>query len=219
MEFGVVFLAGCLLEGELNMSYILDALKKIEHEKNSKTRAGGRLNITGDLFVERQHHSPKDGVWRLLLLVAAASLFTFAVTWFVFRGKGQEKVTAAVPTVIAPSPVIVPPVKPVQMAPAVNTPAVQEMKPPPAVNEVSQRQLKQSVQLIQAPADIKLAGIAWQDEHSARRAVINGFLLKEGAQVSGAKIVDIQTDRVRFSSANGIFEIRLDALSQPEVKR
>lgn len=216
--FGVAFLAGCLLEGEFNMSYILDALKKIEHEKNCKTRADGRLNITGDLFVERQHNSPKDGVWRLLLLVAAASLFTFAVTWFVFREKGQEKVTALVPAVIVSSPIVVPPVKAMPIAAPVATPAVREMKPPPAVNRVSQRPLNQSVQLIQSPADIKLAGIAWQDEHSARRAVINGFLLKEGAQVSGAKIVDIQTDRVRFSAANGIFEIRLDALSQPEVK-
>ncbi len=72
---------------------------------------------------------------------------------------------------------------------------------------------------VRAPADIKLSGIAWQDERSARRAVINGFLLKEGAAVSGAKIIDIQIDRVRFSSPAGQFEIKLDAVLPAEVKR
>ena len=74
-------------------------------------------------------------------------------------------------------------------------------------------------QTVQAPADIKLSGIAWQEERSSRRAVINGFLLKEGAVVSGAKISEILADRVRFSSAAGTFEIRLDAVLPAEVKR
>jgi general secretion pathway protein B len=78
---------------------------------------------------------------------------------------------------------------------------------------------KQLVQTVQPPADIKLSGIAWQDERAARRAVINGFLLKEGAVVSGAKITEIKADRVRFSSAAGQFEIKLDAVLPPEVKR
>ena len=77
---------------------------------------------------------------------------------------------------------------------------------------------KQPLQSVQAPTDIKLSGIAWQDEHSARRAVINGFLLKEGAVVSGAKIADIQADRVRFLSPTGLFEIKLDAVLPAEVK-
>ncbi|GAC1466137.1 MAG: hypothetical protein PVSMB11_01550 [Desulfuromonadaceae bacterium] len=72
---------------------------------------------------------------------------------------------------------------------------------------------------MQAPADIKLSGIAWQDERRARRAVVNGFLLKEGAVVSGAKIIDIQADRVRFSSSTGLFEIKLDAVLPAEGQR
>ncbi len=69
------------------------------------------------------------------------------------------------------------------------------------------------------PADIKLSGIAWQDERAARRVVINGFLLKEGAVVSGAKIIEIQADRVRFSTGTGQFELKLDAVVPSEVKR
>jgi general secretion pathway protein B len=78
---------------------------------------------------------------------------------------------------------------------------------------------KQPVQTVQAPADIKLSGIAWQDQHTARRAVINGFLLKEGSVISGSKIVDIQADKVRFSTPSGEFEIKLDAVLSPEIKK
>jgi general secretion pathway protein B len=85
-------------------------------------------------------------------------------------------------------------------------------KPQPAVP-------KQVAPTVPAPADIKLSGIAWQDDRSGRRAVINGFLLKEGAAVSGAKITDIQADKVRFSTPGGFFEIKLDAVLPAEVKK
>ena len=64
-------------------------------------------------------------------------------------------------------------------------------------------------QVMAAPADIKLSGIAWQDERRARRAVVNGFLMQEGGVVSGAKITDIYQDRVRFSLSGKAFEIPL----------
>jgi general secretion pathway protein B len=92
-------------------------------------------------------------------------------------------------------------------------------RPPRKKNTSQSVALKQPTQSVPAPADVKLSGIAWQDERGARRAVINGFLLKEGAVVAGATITDIQADRVRFSSAAGAFEIRLDAVFPSEVKR
>ena len=78
---------------------------------------------------------------------------------------------------------------------------------------------KQVTQTVQAPADIKLSGIAWQDERAARRAVVNGFLLKEGAVVSGAKVIDIQSDKVRFSGPSGLFDIKLDGALPVETPR
>jgi general secretion pathway protein B len=50
-----------------------------------------------------------------------------------------------------------------------------------------------------APTDLKVTGIAWQDERSARRAVVNGALIGEGAVASGARVVEIRQDQVRFS--------------------
>jgi general secretion pathway protein B len=69
---------------------------------------------------------------------------------------------------------------------------------------------KIAVQTIPAPADIKVSGIAWQEERAARRVVINGFLLQEGTTVSGAKVLEIHQDRVRFSSPSGIFDVPMD---------
>jgi general secretion pathway protein B len=107
-------------------------------------------------------------------------------------------------------------------APRANSAKAGNVENPERSTRIPDRQTKaQSIpaQSVVPPADIKLSGIAWQDERSARRAVINGFLLKEGAVVSGAKISEIQADRVRFASAAGTFEIRLDAVLPAEVKR
>jgi general secretion pathway protein B len=248
------------------MSYILDALKKIEHEKNKK-RSDGRLSVASDLFQERKQPASRAGIWKIAVLIAGASLVTGGGTWFALHGKNTGSVVAVRPltppqAVPAIPPVVVPPVPmpapipapiPVQAvappsvvpsvvpSPAAAAPqetsedredddsrlsrkarrAIARGKAQPVVQKPATQavQTVQPVQVVAAPADLKLSGIAWQDERAGRRAVINGFLLKEGAVVSGAKIIDIQADRVRFSSAGGQFEMRLDAVLPAEVKK
>ena len=233
------------------MSYILDALKKIEHEKSKKAGPGGRVSISGDLFQERSRPPSRAGIWKIVLLIAAASLVTAAGTWFVLLGSGRKSVAVVRPATPPPAaPVtqpVVAPAAPLPLqtpaAPAAAPPAIPSVPGPAAPKstettggeEVSPREAgrskkriraqapspypKQAVPTVPPPADIKLSGIAWQDERAARRVVINGFLLKEGAVVSGAKITDIQSDRVRFSSPAGQFEIKLDAVVPSEVKK
>ena len=245
------------------MSYILDALKKIESEKRKKVLPDGRINISGDLFQERKQPKSGGGIWKIATVVVVASLLTAGGTWYFLR-KGQRSSMVVRQTVVPPpiapvrtptptpvsGPGPVPPSavsvpSPVQSQPkSVAVPAlVQHVAPPvqPVKKETEQVKASlplkpervkkepviknvvsaptQTVQTVSAPADIKLSGIAWQDEHSARRAVINGFLIKEGTVVSGATITDIQTDRVRFLSPVGMFEIRLDSISSSEVKK
>lgn len=245
---GPAFCNGCLPESDQeSMSYILDALKKIEHEKNKRTAPGGRSSLSGDLFLERSRPAAKTGIWKIVLLVVGASLVTAAVTRFVLPGNSRKSVAvirpAAPPLPACVNPPVAPPAVPLPLqsrpAPVVAPPAAVPAPPksvetvhdddsPPREARRSKKQIKaqpapvyprQTAQTVQAPADIKLSGIAWQDERSARRAVINGFLLKEGAVVAGAKISDIQADRVRFSSSAGQFEIKLDAVLPSEVKR
>ncbi|GFO58332.1 hypothetical protein GMST_06570 [Geomonas silvestris] len=59
--------------------------------------------------------------------------------------------------------------------------------------------------------DITVSGIAWQDERNLRRAVLNGTLVGEGAQVAGARVVEIKEDRVRLSRNGQLFEVLLSS--------
>lgn len=234
------------------MSYILDALKKLEHEKSRKTGDKGTGNICGDLLRE---HKPSGsgggGTRRIIIIVVVASLATFGTTWFVLKGTGKVPVISlpasqAVNQPAMPAPVPVepavqtPPVTPAaagvqappvaavvpQAAPAV--PATREAAVLEATQEdndtprgrrhknkrpvpvpVRQDQAGAGTAYVPPPVDIKLSGIAWQDERSVRRAVVNGMLMKEGSIVAGAKITEIFKDRVRFSLSGSFFEISL----------
>lgn len=234
------------------MSYILDALKKVEHEKLKKSAPGTMTSIAGDLFQEQIRRPTTGGRWKIVLMLTVASLVTFTGTWFLLRDNKQKSapvlvsavssavrsdvaipvVPIAVPAPVQPLPVTVPVAKAV--APTASTeplPITEESVEEDRSARSIKRQSKQSFQavppttlkpahqMIQPPADIKLSGIAWQDERSARRAVVNGFLLKEGSVVSGARIIEIVADRVRFASSGGTFEIRLDAVSATEARR
>jgi general secretion pathway protein B len=215
------------------MSYILDALKKIEHEKKAQ-HPDGRVNISGDLFKERKQVPAKSAAWKIAALIVAASLVTCAGTWLALRGSGTKRAAVIRPVappppapVVAPASVPVPvavqppPAVPVAAPPVASTPVAPVVPKRPQQAKAQRGSVRQSVQTVQTvppPADIKLSGIAWQDERAARRAVVNGFLLKEGAVVSGAKITDIQADRVRFSSPAGVFDLKLDSVV-PEVKK
>lgn len=244
------------------MSYILDALKKTELEKNRKNTPSGRVGISGDLYSERKRPTSKTGIWKAIAIIAIASLAVGVAALFFMRGKDKKATSATCqisplnkPTTIPAAAPSVPPVSPNISTPVstVQQPAkspVTVVKPaaitpptPSVLNkntegsededEIPSRRVRQpqkpikapaisllpTVPTIQAPADIKLSGIAWQDQRSARRAVINGFLMKEGGTVSGAKISEIHPNRVRFISPSGQFDIKLDAVLPAELKR
>ena len=234
------------------MSYILDALKKMEHEKAIKASPAGMTKITGDLFREDRPRSVQGGVWRLVAVAVVASLVAIAATWF-FLAPSRRNVHVAsraavspeqdnspVPHALPAAPPVVPqaPAQPVvqsqpQTAPlsapsqevqsqtsqADQPPGVKPFKPSGRREMASKRKepigpaTEQSapVMMVASPADIKVDGIAWQDDRKARRAVINGLLLKEGNVVSGARINEIRKDRVRFSQSGRNFEVALTA--------
>jgi general secretion pathway protein B len=58
-----------------------------------------------------------------------------------------------------------------------------------------------------APADITISGIAWQDERSLRRAVLNGTLVGEGVEIAGARVLEIRENKVRMSRGGQTFEV------------
>lgn len=238
------------------MSYILDALKKLENERQKKSRSDGMVSISGELFKDEPRQTSGRSIWKIAALVIAASLVTFGATWFLLRPvktrdsrKPRAVTTPAAPVArvsppvpASPSPAlqpppavpqqsaVIPPTPPAQPAqapkPLVAEPAAANVKKaPPAV--ITQRRVKRHKDTEareerpekveksapvygEAPADIKVSGIAWQEERSARRVVVNGFLFREGGVVSGARITEILRDRVRFSSGEKLFEVHLN---------
>ncbi len=240
---------------DTNMSYILDALKKLEHEKARKTR-GGVVNIAGDLLENERPRAVGLSLWKIVLAVSIAILVTFAVTWKFFSSGGtapavipdrreagksatspvksevivQQPAPPAVSTPVVTAPdtphVVTTPSRPVPVSVPLShrkrqrsdTDAEQDEEDTASVltqQELSRRLNERKgasgtvLPGMAPPADIKLSGIAYQDERRARRAVVNGFLMREGSVVSGATITDIQQDRVRFVLAGRTFELTL----------
>lgn len=225
------------------MSYILDALKKLENEKGIKARGAGMVNIAGELLKNDPAPRKARRHWPLILgLVLLASLLTFGAT-FLFLGKRHgmpappapavpasslltppsAPLVAKPPAAAAPKPAAPPPVQAPQAgkAPSAHRQprAAQSQQPAatpaPGERATEERARPADVSLVPAPADIKVSGIAWQDRRAASRVVVNGFLLREGDKVSGARIVEIFQNRVRFSSVAGTFEVYLVATGLP----
>lgn len=229
------------------MSYILDALKKLEYDKARKERSQhGITCIAGELLREESVTPAERRPWQVSLLVLAVALLAAGGTWLLLRGGTRNlpptPIASAVTPVQPPAvakvlPSTLPPVHDVPppsaaaQAKMVAVPAPpREMQQPaakarrniePAVRAGAAQRHAQldsgavprqnAAAALAAPADIKISGIAWQDERSARRAVINGFLVHEGSAVAGYKVVDILQDRVRLSQSGRILEAPLIA--------
>lgn len=222
------------------MSFILDALKKLEQEKAA--RRGGNVNIS-DEIVRGNHRVSRAskrtgpmnattvGVGLVLLILVVA----VAVLWR-DRGVVRETESPVADTQVRPREPMVAerasaPVSPrVQEVPPVRAAAPPaprtETLPPPPQPRLSRTEVpartSPPVAFTERGGDsyqgsgssgggLTVSGIAWQDERSARRAVVNGTLLSEGNTVGGAKIVEIQQTRVRFSSNGRTFEVSLSA--------
>ena len=56
---------------------------------------------------------------------------------------------------------------------------------------------------------LKVNGIAFQDESSDRVAIVNGISVSSGSMIEGAKVEDIQKDRVMFSYGGEKFDVAL----------
>lgn len=66
------------------MSYILDALKKMEHEKARRADSPGMTRISGELFRGDHRPAAAGGVgWKIVLAAVAASLVAVYGTWLV----------------------------------------------------------------------------------------------------------------------------------------
>jgi general secretion pathway protein B len=219
------------------MSFILDALKKLEQEKAA--RKGGDVNISSEII--REHHQLRRKVKRsvpmsavlivfgLMILIGVSGVFL----WHKQGGNEKETIAATkhkrIPSLEEDDPVpqdmpmvrsAAPPARPVMAEEAEPAPLPREANrnlqggrftaQRPAISDYKARS-EEPVREVSGSkgSGITVSGIAWQDAPAARRAVINGDLVQEGAQVGGATVEEILPTRVRFSSAGRRFTVSI----------
>lgn len=86
-----------------------------------------------------------------------------------------------------------------------SAPAVRPLTIPVAPN------LHPSAEPSPAPQPVlRVSGIAWRQDGSSRVAIINGQSVAEGGMVGGARVEEIDRDRVRFSSGGRGFDVSLE---------
>jgi general secretion pathway protein B len=218
------------------MSLILEALRKMEQDRNS--RRGAAQDIRPEVLRYRRAGQPQKNrpylPWALGALLLAGALGTS-----LFLKGGRETIVShelAPPAPAGPASAVSPDPTPPAAQPALPVPAVLPATavpqsparsdsapveaPRPRPDRQSPAQLKARAQQTgtapvsrnetAAPAvaapDITVTGIAWQDERSLRRAVVNGSLVGEGAEVAGARVIEIREDRVRLSRGGQTIE-------------
>jgi general secretion pathway protein B len=121
----------------------------------------------------------------------------------------QPETSQPLPKVPAPAEKEAPPAK-ISLEPKEAT-----RKPIPAEPEVASRDAKPTlvappVGTATAPPSLKITVVVWDEDPSKRWAMINGMKVSEGSVIEGAKVVEIQLNRVRFSHNGLPFEISMN---------
>lgn len=187
------------------MSLILDALKKMEQDKARRQTKSMELGPA----ILHEHTPVPASRWRTPTLLACA-VVTTAISMYLFMASGSGNnpeptvepapVVQAAPAPPPVEPALTPTVEPIETTPpAAQTPAPIAAPPvipvpPPSVTAT-------------ASPDLLVNGIAWQEERSRRRAVVNGILLAEGDTVAGFRIKQIHPEKVIFTSGGHSLEI------------
>jgi len=190
------------------MSLILDALRKMELERKARRSNSHELRSEVLNYRGTTPSSERPGIFRItaLFLLASAAV---AVIFYFARPKPQmnDPVKTAEP-LTKEQPVVPQPPTPAQLPPSLPLP---EKSPAPDHRTVKEAQelAAKTLKSVQKSGEeaITVSGIAWQEERHLRRAVINGALVGEGAEILGAKVVEIRENRVRFSRGGEIFEV------------
>ena len=221
------------------MSHILDALQKLQEEKTAQLKqsaiTGGILLDAGAPRRRQTKRYLLAGIAATVILIGAVALWMLQRPKQQARPKGplteQQQLALQQPAVVTPPPVAAPP--PLPTTPA-DAPAVQPVAPTvpaqPSPDEDEEDRPNRRARQTNAPAasaaspipsapaapvtvgtpeGIKLSGIAWHDNRKLRRAVINDLLVAEGAEVAGARIVEIRTGLVKIEKNGTLFEVVL----------
>lgn len=189
------------------MSLILDALRKIELERKARRQSSQEMRT--EVLNYRGITPPKTKTRIIPITAAFLLVFLAGASFYSFKKMEPQKIDS-------------PPQREALRQETIQLNPPQPLQPPPSeppaqknlqreVNRATPpvKQSTETVTVKQKNGDggLTVSGIAWQDERALRRAVINGFLVEEGAEIQGAKIVEIKENRVRFNRGGEVFEV------------
>lgn len=204
------------------MSFILKALKKLEEEK--AVRTGGEVDLPRALLradAPPVQVAPRLVRWGVIVLVfAAGSGLTYLLTRSPVTSV-QMAQPAATPTAANAPPVPAPPPA-VPVSDRLREPAPElaasgqqrkvsarrQTHPKPALPANAGVMTEQQPRVL-PPPELRVNGIALQDDAYESVAVVNGALVRKGMTVGGIRVEEIFQDRVRFAGAAGTFEVQL----------
>ena len=195
------------------MSYILKALKKLEHDKALKS--GAPLEITSAIIAPDQVsrlRTRNGGKWLvpMLLVLAGAGvicMIKYKAPVTMVEARKSERRPLATATAVPPyTKKEVPPLeapgrhKAQEKIVGVGTVAKVVPRSPAVTHEFVSNDHS---------ALLTVNGIAYQENPAESMAVVNGTLVKNGMTVGGVQVERIFVDRVRFRGERGIFEVPL----------
>jgi general secretion pathway protein B len=189
------------------MSLILDALRKIELERKAKRQGG--IDLRPDVLSYRGTPQKTSSAGRIFIVAGALLLITGVVAAVFLRNEKSPPVSkAAAPDPVRTTAPEMPPLLPTPPLPTqLPTAATKaDIVRPAPVRPALREQDDEAVG--RGDENIKVSGIAWQEERALRRAVVNGALVAEGAEVLGARILEIKENSVRFSRGGQRFEVQ-----------
>ena len=216
------------------MSSILKALKRLERDK--ARRHDDNVDLARDILRgDGRRFGPPRWLLPLLAFLAVLLVLTLAVLLWPRREVSGSKDPATAPmatvaTISAVEPAIVEEIidrrqpAPIGVRTARNAAPPHVAAPPVAVTTIPEPQpAKVPAPLLVPPqvepvaatssADTELAvsAIVFNDEPSARLAVINDLPVMEGTMIGTVRVEEIRSDRVIFSRAGVRFAIPFDA--------
>lgn len=193
------------------MSLILDALKKVDDEKQKDGKGSSDIAVE---ILRREDQNPKR---RIVVLLGALALT------FVIAAAAVYKLSPLAHSPVALSPAVQ--ALPLNKADAANEAQPRSIKKPePAVplqgfvksgpensiNRTKKDAEKKTASLEQGNSPVfqnmDISVIVWYEEPSERKAVINGTAVKEGNTIEGARVERIYPSRIVFVKDGKSFE-------------
>lgn len=206
------------------MSSILKALRRLEEERARKSHVAPEIAASLLRSDSRRQKSP------VLIWISVSALITMmilAAFFWSWRSAATTNPTASLP----PSPATLTNTSPAerggeviieevidQRRPALLPPTTQQnekvLPPSPKMDPgvltptVANKTTAVVIEERQSPI---VSAIAWQDDSSARMAVVDGLPVMTGETVATAKVIEILPDRILFEEAGVRFVVRVQS--------